>query len=229
MTGCYNIRIKFLVSLMFSFMLASPLVHAETMVSRILEKVVESHKQFASGMSVPYQREILTKSMAMLEEDIGFDKASGTFFFKGPHFLKVQQDTPAKEFVISNGKSVWWYIPDEKTAYRYDDLGKELSILSTIFLGLKDPEDSFNVTIAESEDAKDHTLTLTPNQSLEEIDHIDVTVSAQDYRINRVEITDIAGNLTRFKLGEFSLKNDMDDSFFDFKVPEDVKVVIEDE
>ena len=75
--------------------------------------------------------------MAMLDDDMGFDKASGIFFFKGPHFLKVQQESPGREYIISNGDRIWWYLPDEKTAYRYDDMGKELSILSMIFMGLK--------------------------------------------------------------------------------------------
>jgi outer membrane lipoprotein-sorting protein len=163
----------------------------------------------------------------MLEEDVGFDKASGIFFFKGPNFLKVQQDTPSREYVISNGKSIWWYVPDEKTAYRFDNMGKELSVLSMIFMGLKNPEDDFDVTIAGPEDAKECIITLTPKGSLEEIDNINVTLSYKNYHMTRIEITDIAGNLTRFKLGEFEQKKDLDDSFFDFKVPDDVKVVEE--
>lgn len=222
-----NIKLRFVVSLLFSFILVCPVVHAESKVNQILEKVVDNHKPFTEGMSVTYQREILTQSMAMLEDDIGFDKASGVFFFKGPHFLKVQQDTPSREFVISNGKSIWWYVPDEKTAYRYDNMGKELSILSMIFMGLKNPEDSFNITIAESGDIKEYILTLTPNESLEEIDCINVTVAENVYKITRIEIIDITGNLTRFELGEFEQKNGIDDSFFDFKVPEDVKVIEE--
>jgi len=223
----YNIIKRLLISLLFYFMLACPVVHSETKVSQILEKVVENHKQFISGMTVPYQREIITKSMAMLEEDVGLDKASGVFFFKGPNFLKVQQDAPRRELVISNGRSIWWYIPDEKTAYRYEDMNKELSILSMIFMGLRNPEDTFDVTISKSEDAKEHILTLTPNESLEEIDYINVTVSGEDYRITQVDIIDIAGTLTRFRLGAFKVKNDLDDSFFDFKIPDDVKVVEE--
>ena len=218
---------KLLVSLLFSFMLACPVVHAETKVSQILEKVLETYKQFSTGMSVPYQREILTKSMAMLHDNMGSDRASGIFYFKGPHFLKVQQDSPREEYVISNGKSIWWYVPDEKTAYRYDDMQRELSILSMIFTGLKNPEDTFEITLAKPGTDKNYELTLTPDESLAEIDHINVTVSAADFRITRIEITDIVGNLTRFKLGEFRQKKDLDDSFFDFKVPEGVKVIEE--
>ena len=223
----YNKKMRFLKLLLFLFILVCPFVHAETKVSQILEKIVENHKQFATGMSVPYQREILKKSMAMLEGDMGVDKASGIFFFKGPNFLKVQQDTPSVEYVISNGQSMWLYIPDEKTAYRYDDMGKELSIFSMIFMGLKNPADTFDITLAASETAGEYNLTLTPSETWEEIDHINVKVSEKDYKITQIEIFDVIGNLTRFKLGEFEKKNDIDDSFFDFKVPEGVKVVKE--
>ena len=227
MNNRFNIKLKILVTLQFFVLLTCQSVHAETQVSQILEKVVENHKRFITGMTVPYQREILTKSMAILEDDVGFDKASGVFFFKGPDFLKVQQDIPRKEFVISNGKMIWWYIPDEKTAYRYDNMNKEISILSMIFMGLKNPEDTFDITLSKSEDAKEEILTLSPNESLEEIDYINVTVSEKDYSITRIEIVDIAGTLTRFKLGIFEQKNDMADSFFDFEVPEGVKVIEE--
>ena len=221
-----DIKIKLLVSLIFSLMLIFSPVYAETKVSQILEKVVENHKKFTAGMSVPYEREILSKSMAMLEEDMGFDKAAGVFFFKEPGFLKVQQDTPKEEYVISDGKSIWWYVPAEKTAFRYDNMEKELSILSMIFMGLKNPEDTFDVTIAESEGVHDYVLTLSPKGSLEEIDYINVAVSEKDYRITGIEIFDISGSLTRFKLGAFEQKS-FDDGFFIFKVPDDVKVIEE--
>lgn len=222
-----NNKLGVFISLFFFSLMPSTVVHGGTEVSQVLKKVVESHKQFTEGMSVSYQREILTKSMAMLDEDPG-DKASGVFFFRGPDFLKMQQETPSKEYIISNGKNIWWYVPDEKTATRFDNVGKELSILSMIFMGLKNPEDDFDVTIAGPEDVKECVLTLSPKGPLEEeIDYISVTLSEKDYKITRVELLDLTGNLTRFKLGEFEQKKDLDDSFFDFKVPEGVKIIEE--
>lgn len=226
----YSIKSKYFALLLLTFMVACPDVHAETKtkVTQILEKVVENHKPLIEGMTVPYEREILTKSMAMLGEDAGADKATGIFIFRGPHFLKVEQETPKKEFIISNGKSIWDYIPDEKTAYRDDNVGTELSsVLSMIFMGLKNPEDSFDVSVAESEDVKGYTLTLTPKESMEGIEYINITISDEDYKITMVELLDVAGNITRFKLGEFKPKNGLDDSFFDFKVPDDVKIIEE--
>ena len=224
----FNLKIMLFASLLFSFVLICPVVHADTKVSSVLEKVVEKYKQFSAGMSVPYEREILTKSMSMLN-GVGLDKASGLFFFKGPDLLKVQQETPDVEYVISNGKNVWWYVPEKKTAYRFSDMGKELAVLTTIFMGIKNPEDTFTITMAGSKAKDEYVLTLTPNESWEDIDNIKVHVSAVDYIITRIEINDMVGNLTRFRLGKFEKKNDLDNSFFDFKVPEDVKVIEEDQ
>ena len=71
-----------------------------------------------SGLTVTYQREIITKSMAMLGDEMGSDIAAGSFLFKPPHYLKVEQDTPGQEIVTTDGKSIWWYIPAKKLVWQ---------------------------------------------------------------------------------------------------------------
>jgi outer membrane lipoprotein-sorting protein len=219
-------RFKTVIAAILFSMLLSPVTVAETKVSQVLEKILETHRQYSSGMSVSYQREILTKSVAMLD-DMGSDIATGTFFFREPDMLKVEQKEPTREYVISNGKNIWFYEPDKKTAMKMDEIGKSLSIISMIFTGLKDPEETFNITLLELDKSEDYELTLIPNESWEEIDNIKILVSKKDYRVNRIEIIDITGNLTRFKLGAFEQKKDLEAGFFDFSVPRDVKVIEE--
>lgn len=218
---------KYILLSFFLLMAWTNHAFAEVSVNQVLDKVVESHKQYTKGLSVPYTREILTKSMAMFDDDMEFDRATGVFFFKAPHFLKVQQNTPSEEYIISNGKDVWWYVPGKKTAYKFDAIGKELSILSMIFMGLKNPDDTFNITFTEPEKTEEYCLKLTPKESWEEIDNIRVTVSGSDFKIIRIEIDDVIGNLTRFKLGEYKLQHDIDEGFFDFNLPEGVEVIQE--
>jgi outer membrane lipoprotein-sorting protein len=214
------------ISVILFAALISPAISAETKVKQVLDKMLETHRQYSSGMSVPYQREILTKSVAMLD-DMGSDIATGTFFFREPDMLKVEQKEPTKEYVISNGKNIWFYEPDKKTAIKMDEIGKSLSIICMIFTGLKNPEDSFNISLLEPDGSEDYELTMIPNESWEEIDSIKILVSKKDYRINRIEIIDITGNLTRFKLGAFEQKKELEASFFDFTVPNDVRVIEE--
>jgi outer membrane lipoprotein-sorting protein len=206
--------------------LISPVTVSETKVSQVLEKILEAHRQYSSGMSVPYQREILTRSMAMLDE-MGSDIASGTFFFKEPDMLKVEQKEPVIEYIISNGKNIWFYEPEKKTASKMDSIGRSLSIISMIFTGLKNPEETFNISLLEPDGENHYELTLIPNETWEEIDNIKILVSKKDYIINRIEIVDITGNLTRFKLGAFEQKKGLAKAFFEFAVPDGVRVVEE--
>lgn len=219
-------RLKNVISVILFTVLISPVTGAETKVKQVLDKILETHRQYSAGMSVPYQREILTRSMSMLDE-MGSDIASGIFYFKEPDMLKVEQKEPAKEYVISNGKNIWFYEPEKKTASSMDSIGRSLSVISMIFTGLKNPEESFSISILEPDGENYYELTLIPNDTWEEIDNIKIIVAKKDYTVNRIEIIDITGNLTRFKLGAFEQKNGLDAGFFTFAVPDGVRVIEE--
>lgn len=219
-------RLHTVISVILFAALISPFAIAETKVSQVLDKIMEAHRPYSAGMSVPYEREILTRSMAMLD-DMGSDIASGIFFFREPDMLKVEQKVPAIEYVISNGKNIWFYEPDKKSASKMDSIGRSLSIISMIFTGLKNPEESFNITLLEPDGENYYELTLIPDETWEEIDNIKILVSKKDYIIYRMEIIDITGNLTRFKLGAFEQKKGLEAGFFDFAVPDGVRVIEE--
>lgn len=204
-------------------------VFAETSADDVLERIVENHRDFSQGLSVTYQREIISRSMALLEGEIKSDIASGVFYFRQPNFLKVHQELPGEEFIIYNSEYMWWYIPEKKEAYRYsaDQLGKELGIICDIFMGLKNPEQNFNVAITISEDGNTYLVNLTPKTEWDEIAHIDVIISNENYKIEKIELYNIVGSMTRFILGEFRARGDLEEGYFDFSVPEGTEVILE--
>ena len=71
------------------------------------------------GLTVPYERDVVTQSMAMLDEGIRSDLAEGLIHFKPPRFLRIEQQKPRAERVVSDGETLWWYIPENKEVYRY--------------------------------------------------------------------------------------------------------------
>jgi outer membrane lipoprotein-sorting protein len=181
------------------------------------------------GLSIPYQREIITKSMAMLGDNMKTDMASGTFIFKPPFYLKVVQDLPEEEIITTNGQTIWWYMPEKKVVYRYPagELGKELLLLSNIFNGLSHVTDSFDVTLEKPADKPEYNLKLTPKETWEEIDHISLTVNSDTSAIRAVEIHNLLGTITRFNLGDFSVQEDLDKGFFELEIPEGVELIEE--
>ena len=75
---------------------------------------------------------------------------------------------PDRETVTTDGKDIWWFIPEKKIVYQYPAgrLGKELRLLSNIFMGLSDASDKFDVTLPEPEKDDEYILKLTPKRTM---------------------------------------------------------------
>lgn len=219
-------RLSLIIFLCIFSLLITPLYGAES-VSEILAGI-RRHYGTLPGLTVPYEREIITRSMSVLGTQMKGDRATGLIIFKPPHFLKVHQQSPKEEYVISNGKVLWWYIPAKALAYRYPSkkLGKELQVLSDTFQGLKHAEENFKITVAEDE-KKGYRLNLIPDPPWQQVEHVGLLVDTRDYRIRTIAIYNYVGGITRFMLGGLSVRYDLDEDFFQFKVPDGVKVVEE--
>lgn len=199
---------------------------ADMQLSEILAGIQKRYGHLP-GLSIPYKREIITRSMALLGGSMEADTASGQIYFKPPRFLKVQQDIPEQETIISDGNTLWWYIPHKSQAYRYPShqLGKEIQLLNDIFQGLRAVEESFDVMLIEMDEKGGYQLKLIPNPPWAEIHHIMLSVSQGDDTIRKVEIHNQIGGITRFILGDLSVKEEFPEDFFRFVAPEGVKVI----
>jgi outer membrane lipoprotein-sorting protein len=182
------------------------------------------------GLAVPYEREVITRSMAMLGVQTKKDLASGKIYFRPPHFLRVQQETPKPEVVIITRQTLWWYIPQKKLVYRYPSrkLGQEMQLMSDIFQGLREVESRFKVTLIAYRTEKGHEIKLSPNPPWDQIDHIKLWVDPGDYHIRILETYNYLGGLTRFTLEEPKAQEVFEKNFFHFLVPKGVTVIKED-
>lgn len=201
---------------------------AEDPLVKILEGIKKNYASL-EGLTVPYERDVVTQSMAMLDESFKSDLAKGFIHFKPPQFLRIEQEKPRSERVVSDGKTLWWYIPENKEVYRYPagKLGQELKLLSDIFKGLKDVVDGFVVELTSSKTEGRHDLKLTPNPAWPEIDFIHLSVSEKDSTIRVVKLHNYLGGFTRFTLGDIKAEEGFQEDFFTFKVPEGVRVIQE--
>ena len=105
------------------------------------------------GLTLTYEREVITKSMAMLGDQVKAEVATGLIHYKSPHFLKFQQETPTKEILVTDGNVLWWYIQAKNQVHRYSShqLSQEVKLLGDIFQGLRGVEQSF-VILQKGED-----------------------------------------------------------------------------
>ncbi len=193
---------------------------AEDNLAVILDGIQKKYGTL-SGLTVSYRREVLTKTMAMLGDQVKGDLATGQMYFKPPNFLKLEQQTPKQEFVISNEETLWWYIPDKKTAYKYSakEFGKELRLLSDIFRGLINVKERFQVSQLESNTLGEYQVELVPAPPWQNIDRIILTVT-KDLTIRIIGIHYQLGATTVFSLNNVAEKKDFEKDFFNFSVPE---------
>jgi len=182
-----------------------------------------------SSLSVPYTREVITRSMAMLGEKVKGDLATGTLYFMPPNLLRLEQQSPREESLLSDGERLWWYIPEKKKAYLYDlgEFGREMALLASIFKGLSNAEDNFIVKVPSSGEDAEKRLELVPDPPWEEIEKITLGIMEQS-RIGLVAIHNKLGGVTRFSLGTTEESKPLERDFFSFDPPQGVEVVRED-
>jgi outer membrane lipoprotein-sorting protein len=203
-------------------------VMADDQLSTIIEGVQKRYGALL-GLAVSYEREVITRSMAVLGMQTQKDLASGMIYFRTPNSLKVQQETPDTEVVIINKDTLWWYIPRKKLVYKYPShkLGQEMQLLSDIFQGLQQVESRFKVTLIADHTDMGVEIKLEPDPPWEQIDHIELWIDPGNYHIRIIEIYNYLGGLTRFTLGEPSARTVFDENFFNFLVPEGVTIIEE--
>jgi len=202
-------------------------LQAEAGLDEILEGIRKNYGDLL-GFTVSYKREVITKTMAMLGEEVKGDLATGNMFFKPPGFLRLEQETPKQESVFYNEETLWWYIPYQKRAYKYSaqEFGKELRLLNDIFRGLIRVDDRFHVSLRNPNDLGEYQIELVPQPVWQNIDRVILTLTHEN-TIRIVSIKYQLGATTIFTLNTMIEKDDFENNFFNFTVPEGVLVVEE--
>jgi len=183
----------------------------------------------AQGLSALYTREAISKTMATLGIAERRDVAEGRLYFKPPSFLRLEQTSPQEELLLTNGQTLWWYIPGKQEAYKYpaDTFGKELRLLGDVLQGLKDARNNFKISYTDSPEAATYQLTLRPDPPWKDIDHLELSIGKDDFVIEQLDIINTIGGLTRFMFSNMKKDLPFQQEFFSFSAPSGTKLIVE--
>jgi outer membrane lipoprotein-sorting protein len=178
--------------------------------------------------SASYTRDVITRSMSMMGMQTSGDLATGHLFFQFPHFIRMEQEKPTHEILVSDGVSLLWYVPDKKTLYQYpaEKFGRELSVFKDLFRGLDTAEKKFHTALMTPADPKDFLLKLTPDPPWDQIDYLVVALS-RTLDIKTLEIHNLLGSVTRFSLTDVKPTDPFQKDFFKLRVPDDTQIIRE--
>jgi len=183
----------------------------------------------AKGLSALYKREAISKTMVTLGISERRDVAEGRLYFKPPCFLRLEQSSPQEELLLTNGQTLWWYIPGKKEAYKYpaDTFGKELRLLGDVLQGLKDARNNFTIRYTDSPEAATHQLTLRPDPPWKDIDHLELIIGRDDFVIEQLDIVNTIGGLTRFMFSNIKKELPLQQELFSFSAPPGTRLIVE--
>lgn len=195
-------------------------------VSTVIQGIRDRYGN-AAGITAEYTREAISKTMAMLGAADRQDVAQGRLYFKPPHSLRLEQITPQEELLLTDGQTLWWYLPLKKEAHKYPaaKFGHELRLLSDILMGIRDTRDNFQITLKPHSEINTYHLLLNPDPPWIDIDHLEVIVLREDFAIKQVEIHNKVGGLSRFILSGWQERAQLNNGLFSFSPPQGTKVV----
>jgi outer membrane lipoprotein carrier protein len=187
---------------------------ADAVVDR-LQRNYETTADFVANFQQETEVKTLNRSL----------KASGKLSFKRPGKMLWLYDTPKDQFVLADGKHLYFYQPEQnqiiksplKHAFRTD-------IPLSFLLGLGNLKKDFKATLKAAEE-KQFVLRLEPKADAGGYSDIQMGVDKNTADILWLSIRDGAGNLTTLRFAEMRKGVGVQDSLFQLKIPKGADVV----
>ncbi|MFH1624213.1 MAG: outer membrane lipoprotein chaperone LolA [Pseudomonadota bacterium] len=155
--------------------------------------------------------------------------ARGEVYFKNPGRIRWNYNDPTKQEIVTNGKTLWIYLPQDKQVTVSDLSGVYQSNISTLFLsGMGDLKRDFDIQLASSTlqaEARGYLLKLVPKELQPNVNELFLVVNKDTFQVVETYFYDFYGNLIRIKFKNLVTNRGVPDSLFVFTVPKDVEVI----
>ena len=197
------------------------------------EIVAEIQKKYAelTTLSADYTRVTRTPAMEGVFQSSSEQTASGFLRFKKQAKLSLNQGKPDTELMVTDGKTVWWYIPEDNLVHVYDNVTvyEELKPLLDFLNGLSGLEGKFSIKVVPAGTVNEFNHRLDLHRLHEGSGPADLTVwfKPQTYDLAGFRLTSLTGEATDFNLSNLVLNPELEDSLFIFRIPPGTEVLEE--
>jgi outer membrane lipoprotein carrier protein len=185
----------------------------------ILDKVqaqYDTHRDFKAQ----FFQETLIKSLGKKQ------KAEGKVYFKKPGKMRWIYTSPHKQEIISDGRTLWTYRPEDKQVIVAKAAQAFQSRTPNTFLaGLGNLKRDFQARFEqEPSPGKDYFLEMTPLETHGSLEKLFLQVDEKTFNILRAKIQDVMGNVTEIRFTDIQFDNRLPDDLFTFSPPPGVEV-----
>lgn len=195
---------------------------AEESLSTVIKNLQNQYDQ-TKDFSALFTQETMTKSLGAPAI------VNGKLYFKKPGMMKWEYSDPINNQIISDGTTLWYYIPDDKQVRVYNALEAfEQEFFLSYLFGEGNLEENFEVALAEldPEQADEYYLiALAPKDMDSTVERILLLVNKETYNIHQFNTYDVLGNVTRIAFEDIKVNSGLKDSLFHFIVPSGVETI----
>jgi outer membrane lipoprotein carrier protein len=211
-----------LISVTF-FLITVEHIQADTSLplDQIIEKVQEVYNH-TEDVQADFDQETRMKSWGQTQV------AKGKVSFKKNGRMCWEYSAPVPQQIISDGKKVWFYVPQDRQVTVYEmNQGLQSEIASRLMLGKVNLNREFDIALTDSpgDDKNYCRLRLKPLKPQAAIEQIVLKVDMKSFQVFETEIVDTFGNSNRIRFSHIKVNSHLPDSQFVFTVPAGVDVI----
>ncbi|MFA9498272.1 MAG: outer membrane lipoprotein carrier protein LolA, partial [Deltaproteobacteria bacterium] len=236
-TGDKSMKFKLTVRLVFAFLFfcgsaelgrnvsaqpPSPVEDSRLSLADIIKKIEERYA--VPGFLAHFSQTSTLKAMEIT------DTASGKAFFKRPGKMRWEYETPDRQTIITDNKTLWIFRPEDNQvmigkAPSFFEGGKGFSFLSDMKL----IQQKFSIDLEKKAQDDYYELKLLPREKAFDVSVIYLSVSTKTFDVVRIVTANSYGDETRIVFSDIQFIQKIDDSMFNFKLPQGIEVLNLDE
>jgi len=211
--------VYFIKSIVFIFILLSGnLSHAETPEQVALDAIQQNYEKVLT-----FEADFIQKSYIKMMDKT--QDVRGTVSIKKPGKMKWNYGAPDTQILISNGSTLWLYVPDEEQATKVPIESIYSSNTPALFLAGKGKlTQTFNVESVNL-DKDPISITLTPKADDQAMIRLQLFANKKNYQITGSTVYDKLGNKTEIRFSNIKTNREIPEKTFQFQAPANVEVL----
>ena len=210
-----NLRILILFTLLI---LPAGTLFAETSEQQALDAIQRQYEK-VSTFEADFTQRSYVKMMNQTQS------VKGTVKIKKPGKMKWVYGAPDTQILISDGKNLWLYVPEEEQATKVPVESIYSSNTPALFLAGKGKlTRSFNVE-SVSQENQNILVTLVPKNEDQGLARLILHADKKNYQITGSTVYDKLGNKTEIRFSQIRINREIPEEQFQLKTPPGVEIL----
>ncbi len=210
-------------SLVFSILISfTASVAQDKQVDEIVTGVQANYEKI-NDFHAKFTQEATVKALDKVQ------KSDGEVWFKKPGKMRWNYYRPAKDEIVSDGITLWFYNYQEKQAIKSPvDRIMDTPTTTTFLSGLGKIKEQFIAKFStenQFDENGNYLIDLIPKEGDEDYNKVTIAVDKKNMFVRDIYLHDPFGNLTKVSLTDIKINKGVPDSLFKFKIPGGIEII----